>query len=99
MAGSPQAAEAMALDWFRSQGLLSLTERYLALQHQLKPPDTLSTSGGARGRAPQGALLLDFPALAGRRVSATARPFRSSGRLPFPQCFAGLSADAMCIID
>lgn len=32
MAGSPSAAEAMTLDWFRSQGLLTLTERYTALQ-------------------------------------------------------------------
>jgi RNA-directed DNA polymerase len=33
MAGSPSACEAMPLAWFRSQGLLSLTERYTALQH------------------------------------------------------------------
>jgi len=32
MAGSPSAAEAMSLAWFQSQGLLSLTERYAALQ-------------------------------------------------------------------
>ena len=33
MAGSPQAAEAMNLQWFKSQKLVSLTERYLTLQH------------------------------------------------------------------
>ncbi len=33
MAGSPPANEAMSLAWFRSQGLLSLTERYTTLQH------------------------------------------------------------------
>ena len=32
MAGTPQASGAMSLAWFRSQGLLSLTERYTALQ-------------------------------------------------------------------
>jgi len=32
MAGSPQAAEAMTIQWFREQGLVSLTERYAALQ-------------------------------------------------------------------
>ncbi|MDM8006890.1 MAG: group II intron reverse transcriptase/maturase [Phycisphaerae bacterium] len=32
MAGSPPAAEAMSLAWFRSQGLLSLSARYAALQ-------------------------------------------------------------------
>ena len=31
-AGSPQAHEAMSVDWFRKQGLVSLTERYAALQ-------------------------------------------------------------------
>ena len=33
MAGSPQAAEAMTIQWFRDQGLLSLAERYATLQH------------------------------------------------------------------
>ncbi len=28
MAGSPQAAEAMSLAWFRDQGLVALTARY-----------------------------------------------------------------------
>lgn len=32
MAGSPQAAEALNLQWFQKLGLLSLTQRYLALQ-------------------------------------------------------------------
>jgi RNA-directed DNA polymerase len=32
MAGSPQACEAMSLAWFSSQGLLSLSDRYTALQ-------------------------------------------------------------------
>jgi RNA-directed DNA polymerase len=32
-AGTPQAAEAMSLRWFKEQGLVSLTERYMALQH------------------------------------------------------------------
>jgi RNA-directed DNA polymerase len=32
IAGSPQAAEAMTIQWFREQGLASLTERYAALQ-------------------------------------------------------------------
>jgi len=31
-AGSPQANEAMSIAWFREQGLVSLTERYAALQ-------------------------------------------------------------------
>ena len=33
MAGSPPAAEGMNLRWFQELGLLSLTERYLKLQH------------------------------------------------------------------
>jgi RNA-directed DNA polymerase len=33
MAGSPSATEAMNLQWFTNQNLVSLTERYLALQH------------------------------------------------------------------
>ena len=33
MAGSPQATEAMTLQWFKEQGLVSLTDRYLELQH------------------------------------------------------------------
>ncbi len=33
MAGCPQAAEAMNLQWFKEQKLVSLTERYLTLQH------------------------------------------------------------------
>ena len=33
MAGSPPATEAMSIQWFRDQKLVSLTERYLALQH------------------------------------------------------------------
>jgi RNA-directed DNA polymerase len=33
LAASPPAYEAMSLAWFKSQGLLSLTERYLELQH------------------------------------------------------------------
>lgn len=33
MARSPQATEAMNLQWFRNQPLVSLTERYLELQH------------------------------------------------------------------
>ncbi len=32
LAGTPQASEAMSLAWFRSQGLLSLADRYTALQ-------------------------------------------------------------------
>ncbi len=28
LAGSPQAAEAMSLAWFREQGLVALTDRY-----------------------------------------------------------------------
>jgi len=32
MSGSPQAAEAMTLAWFRDQGLVCLTERYATLQ-------------------------------------------------------------------
>ncbi len=32
-AGSPQATEAMSIQWFRDQKLVSLTERYLELQH------------------------------------------------------------------
>jgi len=33
MAGCPQATEAMGLQWFKEQKLVSLTERYLSLQH------------------------------------------------------------------
>jgi RNA-directed DNA polymerase len=33
MAGCPQANEAMNLQWFKEQKLVSLTERYLTLQH------------------------------------------------------------------
>lgn len=33
MAGTPQACEAMHLEWFNAQGLVSLTVRYTALQH------------------------------------------------------------------
>jgi RNA-directed DNA polymerase len=33
MAGSPQAAEAMSIAWFQTQGLVSLTERHAALNH------------------------------------------------------------------
>jgi hypothetical protein len=40
MAGSPAAHEAMGLQWFKEQKLVSLTERYLTLQHQGEPPDT-----------------------------------------------------------
>jgi RNA-directed DNA polymerase len=32
-AATPQATEAMSLQWFKNQGLVSLTERYLALKH------------------------------------------------------------------
>jgi len=32
MAGSPQAAEAMSLAWFREQGLVTLTARYAQLK-------------------------------------------------------------------
>ena len=32
LSGSPQAAEAMTLAWFKDQGLVCLTERYAALQ-------------------------------------------------------------------
>jgi len=52
LAGSPHAAQAMSLDWFREQGLVSLTERYVELTHWKKPPDTISMSGGVRGRGP-----------------------------------------------
>lgn len=33
LAGSPQAAEAMSLQWFEELGLVSVTARYLKLQH------------------------------------------------------------------
>jgi len=33
MAGTPQACEAMNLTWFKTQGLVCLTERYATLQH------------------------------------------------------------------
>ena len=33
MAGSPQATEAMTLQWFKEQGLVNLTDKYLELQH------------------------------------------------------------------
>jgi RNA-directed DNA polymerase len=50
MAGSPQATEAMTNQWFRDQGLISLTARHSLLHHKEKPPDTLSMSGGVGGR-------------------------------------------------
>ena len=50
MAHSPAAQEGMNLAWFTSQGLVNPPERYLQLQHQRKPPDTMSTSGGVGGR-------------------------------------------------
>jgi len=33
MAGTPQACEAMNLEWFKTQGLVYFTERHAALQH------------------------------------------------------------------
>lgn len=33
MAGSPQAAESMTIEWFKTQGLANLTERYASLHH------------------------------------------------------------------
>lgn len=50
MAQSPAAQEGMNLAWFKVQGLVNPPERYLQLQQQRKPPDTLSTSGGVGGR-------------------------------------------------
>lgn len=33
MAACPQASEAMSIQWFKDQNLVSLTERYLTLSH------------------------------------------------------------------
>lgn len=46
---TPQAKEAMTNAWLRTQGLVSMEERYMALNQWLKPPDAISTSGGVRG--------------------------------------------------
>jgi len=35
LAGSPQAAEAMSLAWFREQGLVALTARYTLFEESL----------------------------------------------------------------
>jgi RNA-directed DNA polymerase len=47
---TPQANIAMTNDWCREIGLVSLAERYKALNSFKKPPDTLSMSGGVGGR-------------------------------------------------
>lgn len=46
---TPQAKQAMTIAWLRAQGLVSMEERYMALNQWLKPPDARSTSGGVRG--------------------------------------------------
>jgi len=33
LAGTPQASEAMSLDWFSNQGLISLSKRYFTVNH------------------------------------------------------------------
>jgi RNA-directed DNA polymerase len=50
MAHSPAAQEAMNNAWFDAQGLVNPPDRYLQLQLQRKPPDTVSMSGGVGGR-------------------------------------------------
>jgi len=47
---TPQANIAMTNDWCREIGLVSLAERYKALNSFKKPPDTMSMSGGVGGR-------------------------------------------------
>ncbi len=50
MAHTPAAQQGMSNAWFQTQGLVNPPERYLQLQPQRKPPDTMSTSGGVGGR-------------------------------------------------
>jgi RNA-directed DNA polymerase len=50
MAHTPAAQEGMNNAWFQAQGLVDPLVRYLQLQDQRKPPDTMSTSGGVGGR-------------------------------------------------
>jgi RNA-directed DNA polymerase len=50
LAETPAAHDGMNLGWFKAQGLVNPLDRYLLLQHQRKPPDTMSTSGGVGGR-------------------------------------------------
>jgi RNA-directed DNA polymerase len=50
MSHTPAAQQAMNNAWFCKLGLLELLPRYLDLQQQRKPPDTMSTSGGVGGR-------------------------------------------------
>jgi RNA-directed DNA polymerase len=50
MSHTPAAQQGMNNAWFTTQGLIGLLPRYLELQQQRKPPDTMSTSGGVGGR-------------------------------------------------
>ena len=50
MAHTPAAQQGMSNAWFQTQGLVNPLDRYLQLQHERKPPDTMSTSGGVGGR-------------------------------------------------
>jgi RNA-directed DNA polymerase len=50
MSHTPAAQEGMNNAWFQAQGLVNPLDRYLQLQNQRKPPDTMSTSGGVGGR-------------------------------------------------
>lgn len=59
-AQTPAASQAMSNQWFRDWGLVNLLDRYAQLQHERKPPDTMSTSGGVGGREPRGSLLPDY---------------------------------------
>jgi hypothetical protein len=68
----PPATAGMSLAWFTSLGLTSLTTRYAQLNRWKKPPNTMSTSGGAGGRGPQG------PLLPGLQASNDPNPVRRS---------------------
>ena len=52
MSGTPSAHHGMSNRWFEQLGFVSLSRRYAQLNHQKKPPDTMSTSGGVGGRKP-----------------------------------------------
>ena len=52
MSGTHSAQHGMSNAWFNSLGFASLSVRYTTLNHQQKPPDTMSTSGGVGGRKP-----------------------------------------------
>jgi RNA-directed DNA polymerase len=50
LAACPAVSVAMDHAWIESLGLVNLRQLYDRYQHEQKPPDTLSTSGGVGGR-------------------------------------------------